>query len=161
MWSVAILLPFQLCCKNGHQGTNTGTSLVPDKYNDNVIAHAELKGNMEELLRERDVMQESLTSQVKSLEELLQNVKSLSFTTIITEVSQNFKLKSFISISYVAIAFIRYEGCSIDGTLASDFAARNSISGMIARLQGIEGNIELLPRTAFLLQLLLELLDKY
>jgi len=49
---------------------------MAEDMNDIMIAHAELKGNMEELLRERDVMQESLTSQVKSLEELLQNVKS-------------------------------------------------------------------------------------
>ena len=49
---------------------------MAENMNDIMIAHAELKGQMEELLRERDVMQESLTSQVKSLEELLQNVKS-------------------------------------------------------------------------------------
>ena len=49
---------------------------MAENMNDIMIAHAELKGQMEELLRERDVMQESLTSQVNSLEELLQNVKS-------------------------------------------------------------------------------------
>jgi len=55
---------------------NVSQDELVEDMNDIVMAHAELKGHMEELLRERDVMQESLTSQVKSLEELLQSVKS-------------------------------------------------------------------------------------
>jgi hypothetical protein len=55
---------------------NVSQDELVEDMSDIVMAHAELKGQMEELLRERDVMQESLTSQVKSLEELLRSIKS-------------------------------------------------------------------------------------
>ena len=49
---------------------------VEEDMDNIVMAHAELKGQMDELLHERDIMQENLTSQVESLQQLLHSVKA-------------------------------------------------------------------------------------
>jgi hypothetical protein len=46
-----------------------------EDMNDIVIAHAELKGHLEELLRERDAMQCGMSSQIQSLENMLERLK--------------------------------------------------------------------------------------
>jgi len=61
------------CDNDVAQDENDG---MEEDMNDIVMAHAELQGQMEELLQERDAMQENLTSQVQTLEDLLGNVKT-------------------------------------------------------------------------------------
>lgn len=52
-----------------------GNFASAEDMNEIVIAHAELKGHLEEILQERDAMQSSMSSQIKSLENMLESLK--------------------------------------------------------------------------------------
>lgn len=50
-------------------------AVATEDMNDIVFAHAELQVQMEDLLRDRDAVQNTLSAQIKSLETMLENVK--------------------------------------------------------------------------------------